>query len=929
MIQDSTYIERVKPGESDSDFESMRKEGIRLLQELSGKIWTDYNLHDPGVTILEQLVYALTELIYLTDFDVKDFLTSDDGEIKYENLGLYKPLEIFPSENITNEDYCKSIFDKIEGVRNVWVTNGQEEAIKGLYTFLLDLDKKHTGKEHLMIEKVRSYYNANRNLCEDLGKIEILKREPVEVCAIIEINNERTTNEILADIFFVCFKFISPRIVYSSYKEIIKSGKSLDEILSGPEIIYGYIKDSELTPPRKRIMVPELMKEVFQVDGVESIVDFYIEKDNKKYKTGLEFILENVCGYLKLPLKNKEIKIRLLRNGRICTVDMSEVLRRFFKLSHEYKTRYSTAQEFNELSVLPRGNYVKFDDYFSVQNQFPAIYGINQYGVPASASLERKAKAKQLKGYLLLFEQIMANLLSQMENTKELFSINKDLSATYFTKALVNIPGIQDVLNDNWRNNKELHELQLKEIIAKYDDFYERRNRVLDFLLSMYGEKFSQKTFQQFNYYYSSKELLKVLAENKVFLLKYLVTINRYKAHSFNYQKESWNTYNIPMIKLKASLLLGLHDFTQITYSDVLANYNMQMINKHVDKKCDDCLYVKKEWNIELDNDYINQNFSNIRVLLESEEIGQAGIKDIARTVNYLKDGIVCENFFRYGINLDYYRIGRMKRRKDYTVVFKHPKFDDYIYIGDFKLQSRAVIAINCLQQFMVKLNQQSEGMHIVEHVLLRQQNPVYVTGCHIVNSNEDVVFTSTKDYYKDEVEHIFQELQDLLHLHHYYTIEEIDEDLYNINLWKDGVKIFIGHEKYESAEDAERSIEEYTDYFKRLNELDIIHEKIKPFKFSDVPDDFYSFKISVVLPAWSARFHNERFQHYVEETFRYNLPAHIYPYFYWLDIHTMNRFEKLYQEWIEFKAVNDYEKTDEYSGRIIRFLLDNRKSGH
>ncbi len=39
------------------DFSSLRQEGIALVQALSGGTWTDYNLHDPGVTILEALCY--------------------------------------------------------------------------------------------------------------------------------------------------------------------------------------------------------------------------------------------------------------------------------------------------------------------------------------------------------------------------------------------------------------------------------------------------------------------------------------------------------------------------------------------------------------------------------------------------------------------------------------------------------------------------------------------------------------------------------------------------------------------------------------------------------------------------------------------------------------------------------------------------------
>jgi hypothetical protein len=44
------------------DYEALRAEGMRLLGRLAGAQWTDFNAHDPGVTILEQLCYAITDL---------------------------------------------------------------------------------------------------------------------------------------------------------------------------------------------------------------------------------------------------------------------------------------------------------------------------------------------------------------------------------------------------------------------------------------------------------------------------------------------------------------------------------------------------------------------------------------------------------------------------------------------------------------------------------------------------------------------------------------------------------------------------------------------------------------------------------------------------------------------------------------------------
>ena len=62
------------PEKKSMDYEYLRKKGIEFAQTLSGKTWTDYNEHDPGVTILEQLCFAMTDLGYRTNFSIEDIL---------------------------------------------------------------------------------------------------------------------------------------------------------------------------------------------------------------------------------------------------------------------------------------------------------------------------------------------------------------------------------------------------------------------------------------------------------------------------------------------------------------------------------------------------------------------------------------------------------------------------------------------------------------------------------------------------------------------------------------------------------------------------------------------------------------------------------------------------------------------------------------
>src|SRR3546814_64330 len=101
------------------DYELLRSLGLKYIEELGSKSWTDYNAHDPGITIMEQLCYALTELGYRSDFDILDLMADKDGNI----AGLqtfFSAKNILSSAPLTVEDYRKLLVD-IDGVRNAWL----------------------------------------------------------------------------------------------------------------------------------------------------------------------------------------------------------------------------------------------------------------------------------------------------------------------------------------------------------------------------------------------------------------------------------------------------------------------------------------------------------------------------------------------------------------------------------------------------------------------------------------------------------------------------------------------------------------------------------------------------------------------------------------------------------------------------------------
>jgi uncharacterized protein len=63
---------------------------------------------------------------------------------------------------------------------------------------------------------------------------------------------------------------------------------------------------------------------------------------------------------------------------------------------------------------------------------------------------------------------------------------------------------------------------------------------------------------------------------------------------------------------------------------------------------------------------------------------------------------------------------------------------------------------------------------------------------------------------------------------------------------------------------------------------------------------DPYSYRISIILPAWSRRFEQIPFRRFAEDTIRRETPAHILPKICWIDQQQMREFEQAWQRWLQ-----------------------------
>ena len=72
-------ISATPPSAPGLDQEALFALGMEQVRALSGSVWTDHNLHDPGITILELAAYALTDLTYRASYPLEDLLATSSG----------------------------------------------------------------------------------------------------------------------------------------------------------------------------------------------------------------------------------------------------------------------------------------------------------------------------------------------------------------------------------------------------------------------------------------------------------------------------------------------------------------------------------------------------------------------------------------------------------------------------------------------------------------------------------------------------------------------------------------------------------------------------------------------------------------------------------------------------------------------------------
>lgn len=553
------------------DFDLLRKEGIEHIQRMAGHIWTDYNAHDPGITILEQLCYAITDLSYRMDYDMQDIL-AEAGKEAYKSL--FSPATLLTSNPVTLDDIRKQIID-IYGVKNAWIEiekhpkpriyynpfdksyglteSEQAESLplKGIYKILIEPTHTDGIDGSTILRNINELLSSKRNLCEDLSEVNILDFQDVNVIADLEIGPVDDSEQVLAEVYLRIARHISPVIQFHSLSKLLEKGKTLEEIIEGPALTHGFIDSEQLKMYQKRTVLrsSDIIQEIMDVEGVVAVRKIQLKIKNGT--TAADWFLELDPGRtprLSFRTTGEDSEISLYRNGVQVKLDLSKVKQRYDVLNGSDQPAPLPSTEKDV--VLTPAKKRNIGTYFSIQEQFPPNYGIGELGLPKDADPDRKAKARQLQAYLMFFDQILANYFSQLSHTSTLFSFHNTANRTYFSQVLSEVPGAEILIKELDKD----HATTLDKLTEDLKEGSGRMARILNHLMARFGEEMTDYSLILFR---SATE--KQLADKRKFLQDY-PAISSKRGKGTNLKSIAWGGGEVSGLKMRICRLLGIEE---------------------------------------------------------------------------------------------------------------------------------------------------------------------------------------------------------------------------------------------------------------------------------------------------------------------------------------------------------------------------------
>jgi hypothetical protein len=759
------------------------------------------------------------------------------------------------------------------------------------------LEKIHKAEE--VIAKAKKRLHECRNLCEDYCSVKAVETEDFAVCADMEAEPFADIEQLLAEAYYRIDQYMRPDLKFYSLQQLLDKGKKTDEIFEGPVLKNGFIEEDELddTELRTTLYTSDIINLIMDIPGVKAVKNLTIARydadgniaENQPWSI-------NVSSGRKAALYTEASKVLVYKNGLPFLPDKFE-LKDTLQVIKGKNSQPKFSLSENDLPV-PEGTYYTLNEYYPLQYSLPLTYGVGYDGLPSNVTDERKAQAKQLKGYLLFYEQLLVNYLEQLANVKELFALDPLVDKTNYSKWLTNtdIKGIEDLYNG-------LNAATLQAMMEDESIMLDRRNRFLDHMLSRFAEQFTDYAMMLYSHISNGTIAGDRLIKNKIDFLKDYPFLSANRGRSFNYKNPDavCSTENISGLQKKIQRLLGFRQ---------LLNYYELYDITDADGKL-----IERRWRIidSFGNKYLNA------------PAGYVEATTLA-TINKAEQDIL--ELQQY-INLDAaYEV--LNLSGNWAVHVKNTD-GDVIAEGykEFSTQADADAFAAVIKKYAAEIKD-AEKIYVVEHILLRSRNifryfqlyeekdkdgKFFERRWRLIDQSGKIYLSGSTRYPHDKLAESEEKAKrEIGQVIKYITMpgryQVAKGKQWYLNLLDEtGEVIATRKQHFATKAAAEKARDEIIKFAEKIyKERDTLLGICIPNDCSMCgEEDPYSFRLTLVLNGEIGLVNTDIvFRRFAEKTIREEVPAHLGVKICWVSAEQFKSFEEKYCIWLQELAKQD-----------------------
>ncbi|MCF2858014.1 hypothetical protein L1286_11075 [Pseudoalteromonas sp. SMS1] len=459
------------------DLNGLRQQGIQQLQKLAPETWSDHNVFDPGITLLEVLAYVLSDLSYKLSHPVADLLEVDPQTDCAPNQFLTSD-EVMFSHCVTLADYRRLFLD-IPIIKNLDIQTS-DKTTNGETCFDLIVQLYHREPE-LMSEvqnRIHQVFAQARCVTHQLGEIAFYNPADVHLGMKMVLEKTDSVVDALTDILAKVALEISPNVKRYSASELFERGLYVQDVYQGPPLNNGYILDSDLenTPIKKYIYSSDILDVLRQHQNIKQIEEFRFITEGGA-QPGYEYWQVEVAD-LNPEQANLAPQLGFLSDaffdglsivieGQAYPLSEQEISQIKANLSTELSAQFtSKAQSFTQ----SQGEYMRLSYYASLQHELPKSYAVTEQMLNREIDSAQKAQLMQFKGYLHLFDQLLADQHKQIDILPHVLALPQQQSFEFLARVLDSMLASEaiseQILHTFWQQVIQLPHTQLSQAVT-------------------------------------------------------------------------------------------------------------------------------------------------------------------------------------------------------------------------------------------------------------------------------------------------------------------------------------------------------------------------------------------------------------------------------------------------------------------------------